>query len=98
MDSGTAVQAFMQPLFDFIDEATSQGNNVLIHCLAGAHRAGSAGIAYLMHAASLDLDTALLAAKRLRPVVNPIGQLAELLRRYDKTNSSSKNMNMISAH
>ena len=29
---------FLQTLFDFVDDALSKGNNVLVHCLAGAHR------------------------------------------------------------
>lgn len=44
---------YFKPLFDFIDEAIKNGDNVLIHCLAGAHRAGTVGIACLMHYAEL---------------------------------------------
>ena len=35
--------AFFAPLFAFVDEQLGGGQNVLIHCLAGAHRAGTAG-------------------------------------------------------
>lgn len=34
------VVAFVDPLFAFIDSAMKAGNSALIHCLAGAHRAG----------------------------------------------------------
>jgi len=77
------VKAYMSKLFDFVDKATAEGHGVLIHCLAGAHRAGTAGVAYIMHAAQVDLPTALAAAKRLRPVVNPIGQLILLLAKFN---------------
>jgi hypothetical protein len=36
---------------------------VLIHCLAGAHRAGTTGVAVLMHFANMDVSTATFAAK-----------------------------------
>lgn len=88
MDSAPAIKKYLQGLFDFIDNALLNGQSVLIHCLAGAHRAGSAGVAYLMHAAGLDLSRALTAAKSIRPVVNPIGHLGELLKRYDLSTSN----------
>ena len=53
----------MSKLFDFVDKATAEGHGVLIHCLAGAHRAGTAGVAYIMHAAQVDLPTALARAR-----------------------------------
>ena len=31
---------FLLPLFQFVDRALKQGEKVLVHCLAGAHRAG----------------------------------------------------------
>ncbi len=40
-----ATFAFFRPLFDFVDESLAAGEPVLIHCLAGAHRAGTAGVA-----------------------------------------------------
>lgn len=39
-------------MFDFIDNAIANGGSVLIHCLAGAHRAGTTGCACLVHFAS----------------------------------------------
>ncbi|CAD7963214.1 unnamed protein product [Amoebophrya sp. A25] len=42
------VLRFFRPLFDFVDEQLREGRNVLIHCLAGAHRAGATGVAYCM--------------------------------------------------
>ena len=32
--------AFANPMFSFIEEAIGKGESVLVHCLAGAHRAG----------------------------------------------------------
>jgi len=46
---------------------------VIIHCLAGAHRAGTAGVACLMHLADLDRATATTIAQTARPAINPIG-------------------------
>ena len=38
LDSNEGVQALFAPVFGWIDTATANGHNVLIHCLAGAHR------------------------------------------------------------
>lgn len=73
------VLEFFLPVFDWIDACVAAGKNVLIHCLAGAHRAGTTGVAYTMHAANLDHRTAILACKTCRPIVDPIGDLTELL-------------------
>ena len=39
---------FFKPVHKFIDDAMDQGKNVMVHCLAGAHRAGTTGVSYLM--------------------------------------------------
>lgn len=43
-----SVGRFVAPLFEFIDGALAKGESVLVHCLAGAHRAGTTGCACLM--------------------------------------------------
>jgi Dual specificity phosphatase, catalytic domain len=73
---------FVDPLFSFIDSALSRGASVLVHCLAGAHRAGTTGCLCLMRYADMDPATAIRAAKSLRPVIDPIGHLPEFLNRY----------------
>mmetsp|Transcript_107157 Transcript_107157/g.130745 ORF Transcript_107157/g.130745 Transcript_107157/m.130745 type:complete len:208 (+) Transcript_107157:73-696(+) len=77
------VLEFFHPVFQWIDDAVNSGQSVLIHCLAGAHRAGTTGVAYVMHAADLDHQTAITACKRCRPVVDPIGDLTTLLSQLD---------------
>jgi protein-tyrosine phosphatase len=79
-----AVLAFFSPLFTFLDLELALGNNVLIHCLAGAHRAGTAGIASLMHLCGMGRDEATTAAKKLRPAINPIGDFPKLLMLLDR--------------
>ncbi|CAD7963779.1 unnamed protein product [Amoebophrya sp. A120] len=44
--AGDKAFQFFQPVFRFIDQELAAGNSVLIHCLAGAHRAGCTGVAY----------------------------------------------------
>merc|ERR1711934_573547 len=46
--SAARALAFFRKYFEWVDSQLSSGHNVLVHCLAGAHRAGTAGIAYLM--------------------------------------------------
>eukprot|EP00658_Telonema_sp_P-2_P041659 TRINITY_DN29826_c0_g1_i1.p1 TRINITY_DN29826_c0_g1~~TRINITY_DN29826_c0_g1_i1.p1 ORF type:complete len:193 (+),score=18.04 TRINITY_DN29826_c0_g1_i1:179-757(+) len=77
--SGGEVLGFFSEVFAWIDECVANGESVLIHCLAGAHRAGTTGVAYTMHATGLDHQTAIAACKQCRPVVNPIGDLTRLL-------------------
>ena len=41
--------SFLKPALEFITDVINSGDSVLVHCLAGAHRAGTAGIICLMH-------------------------------------------------
>ena len=82
-DSTEGVLKFFQPTFQWIDRALENGHNVLIHCLAGAHRAGTTAIAYLMHRAKLDVRSAIISAKLCRPIISPIGSFPNLLIRLD---------------
>ncbi|CAJ1385258.1 unnamed protein product [Effrenium voratum] len=88
--SHRGVLEFFLPVFQWIDEAVSSGHSVLIHCLAGAHRAGTTGVAYVMHAADLDHQTAIVACKRCRPAVDPIGDLTTLLAQLDAARQARK--------
>ena len=75
---------FIRGLFTFVDEALAAGGSVLVHCLAGAHRAGTTGCLLLMWKASLSATDAIQAAKCLRPVINPIGSLPAFLKFFDE--------------
>lgn len=86
--TNASVQAFTDPLFQFIEEAIANGQNVLVHCLAGAHRAGTTGVACIIHFAKLNVDEAIAIAKRCRPIIDPIGQLPEFLYRLKRLEDS----------
>ena len=77
--------AFIGELFDFVEDALANGNSVLVHCLAGAHRAGTTGCMLLMHKGNLGANEATMAAKTLRPIINPIGGLPGLLKLFEKS-------------
>jgi predicted protein tyrosine phosphatase len=81
----TAAQivAFVRTLLDFVDAALADGGGVLVHCLAGAHRAGTTGCLLLMYKQQLSAAKAVMAAKQLRPVINPIGSLPRLLQLFE---------------
>jgi len=83
-NTNASMLAFVEPLFQYIESAVSKGKNVLIHCLAGAHRAGTTGVACLIHFARMDVSTAIVSAKRCRPIIDPIGQLPEFLIRLKR--------------
>jgi len=59
------------------------GESVLVHCLAGAHRAGTTGIISLMHFQGLDSGEAIKRAKSRRPIIEPIGDFRTLLSMCD---------------
>lgn len=71
--------AYFKGHLEWIEAELAQGNNVLIHCLAGAHRAGTAGIASLMWLMKLSSEEAIPMAKVLRPAIEPIGGYPLLL-------------------
>ena len=81
-DSGK-LKDFINAYLDFIKEGVEAGENILVHCLAGAHRAGTAAVIALMSILGLDKSQALKAAQTARPVIEPIGSLAELLELVD---------------
>ena len=66
-----AVRDFFAQPMEFVRDATERGSNVLIHCFAGAHRAGTTGVAWLMHQERLSAAGALQVAQRCRPVIDP---------------------------
>mmetsp|Transcript_23966 Transcript_23966/g.24207 ORF Transcript_23966/g.24207 Transcript_23966/m.24207 type:complete len:257 (+) Transcript_23966:67-837(+) len=85
-----SVQAFLNPVFEFIDSATNNGDSVLVHCLAGAHRAGTTGILCLMNYADLDPTSATRLAKQCRAVIDPIAHLPELMHRFHRIKQNTR--------
>ena len=79
----SSLATFVGKLFVFVDAALAAGRSVLVHCLAGAHRAGTTGVLLLMYKEGLSAEAAVAAAQARRPIINPIGQLPLLLRRYE---------------
>eukprot|EP00756_Hemistasia_phaeocysticola_P048810 Hpha_TRINITY_DN23216_c0_g1::TRINITY_DN23216_c0_g1_i1::g.30225::m.30225 len=74
---------YFEPVFRFVTESLAAGETVFVHCLAGAHRAGTCGIALLMYMNGWDSTTATTAAQRLRPAIMPIGGFPKLLAALD---------------
>eukprot|EP00300_Choanocystis_sp_HF-7_P014009 c18538_g1_i1.p1 GENE.c18538_g1_i1~~c18538_g1_i1.p1 ORF type:complete len:187 (+),score=34.41 c18538_g1_i1:173-733(+) len=68
----------------FVQNAVAEGHNVLIHCLAGAHRAGTASVAFIMLSSRVTYAVALRAAQRCRPIINPFGHLAIMLEQFQQ--------------
>lgn len=75
---------FYEPFFTFVTQNLLEGRSVLVHCLAGAHRAGTAGISCLMMFCGWAPKQAAVAAKKLRPAIEPIGGFTELLALLEK--------------
>ena len=79
MQTTEGILRFMNPAFHFIEEKTNNGENVMVHCLAGAHRAGTTAIAWLMYAHRIPFEDARKLAKSLRDCISPIGDFSDLL-------------------
>ncbi len=79
---------FVHTCFDFVDAALKTGGSVLVHCLAGAHRAGTTGCLLLMYKGGIGVRESIWAAKAARPIIDPIGRLPELLRRYESARAA----------
>ena len=63
MGTKKGVLRFFYPFLSFVETQTNAGKNVLIHCLAGAHRAGTSGVAWLMYKDKLTVGDAIKKAK-----------------------------------
>jgi hypothetical protein len=75
----TALAGGFQETFDFIQHYLDKGQSVLIHCLAGAHRAGAVGTAWIMYRTQKSVSESLKIAKECRPIISPFGPLLEVL-------------------
>ncbi len=82
--AGKQVLRYMTPLWEFVDRNLGEGRNVLVHCLAGAHRAGTAGSSCLMKFGGLAKTEAVATAQKARPAINPIGTFPELLTKIER--------------
>ena len=82
---------FLKPVLEFIEDVINRGESVLVHCLAGAHRAGTTGIICLMHFEDLLSKDAVPVAKNRRPIIEPIGDFRDLLLKCDQLPRDAKN-------
>jgi hypothetical protein len=81
MTDDSSVHAFVDPVFDFVNNALEKGENVFVHCLAGAHRAGTTSIMLIMLYEKLDVASAISAGKSRRSAIDPICDFPIFLKR-----------------
>jgi len=77
------VIAHLERMLAWVDAALAGGGNVLVHCLAGAHRAGTTGIVCVMHKTGMGAREATAIAQRARPIIEPIYDFAECLQVFE---------------
>jgi len=75
---------FPEPMLEFVYEGIENGESCLVHCLAGAHRAGTTAVIIIMNKLGMPYHEALRTAKMVRPVINPIGNLKLFAELYSK--------------
>eukprot|EP00798_Chlamydomonas_sp_ICE-L_P028894 gene28894-32087_t len=74
------ILSILYDAFEFIDNATSQGGRVLVHCSQGVSRSATIVIGYLMWKTGATYDDAFATVKAARGVTNPnIGFCCQLL-------------------
>lgn len=78
------ISKILAPLLGYVSEALEAGESVLIHCYAGAHRGGTAGIAYIMHSQGLSVEEATCIAQSKRKCIEPFANMQRLLARFDR--------------
>ena len=66
-----SILEFLKPFFDFVDDAVDSGRSVLVHCVAGAHRAATAGCLLLMHYHQLGAKVRVHTAPTVMPTPPP---------------------------
>lgn len=71
---------FRDEVFEAVVDALAAGKSVLIHCRAGAHRAGTVTCALVMYMGHLSMDEAVRSVKRSRSVVSISGTFCLVLR------------------
>lgn len=70
--------------YHFINSALSNGNPVLIHCVAGISRSVSILAYYLMKKYDISFDEAMIMIKKYRPIANPNDSFRQQLIDYEK--------------
>ena len=95
MNSHVGVRRYFAPLFAFVEKVLRAGGNVMVHCLAGAHRAGTSGVALAMYYLRLSAIQGTMFVKERRPIVDPIGSFPELLKRLDLALQDLKKINAL---
>lgn len=90
MHTHQGVRDFFAPMFTFVETALHSGHNVMVHCLAGAHRAGTSGVSAVMRFMRLSAPQAVMYVKERRPIVDPIGSFPDLLRKLEKALQDEK--------
>ncbi len=77
------IGGFFQHVWHFLREGLENGDSVLIHCKAGAHRAGCTASAVYMWLTQCSAAEAVHAVRRRRHVVDVNGDLWTVLTRLD---------------
>jgi len=74
-DTDASTLKYLLPLFKFVDNSLRNGHNVMVHCLAGAHLAGTTGVMLIMRYTGInDVKIATKTAKHCRWVAT-MGEL-----------------------
>ena len=77
------MSALLDPTcWDFIEDATASGGQVLLHCAQGKSRSGTVAVYWAMRKFGMDYDPALKLVQRVRGIVEPNGGFERILRRH----------------
>jgi len=80
--SNMHIEKYFAATYDFIDNAVSSNNNILVHCYAGMSRSATILIAYFMRKYKWSYVKALKFVKEKRSIVNPNSDFVDALEKY----------------
>ena len=81
MDEGGSILQLLEPVFNEVRSFLAMGKNVMIHCKAGIHRAGTMGVILAMKFLNLNAKDALRHVRQRRRKTCVLGQLWALVLR-----------------
>jgi hypothetical protein len=94
-ENETQIETF-EKAFEIINEAKENKKTCFVHCMRGRSRSTSVIILYLMKIDDLDLKTAYIKIKKLRPFIGPHRMLMEQLINIEKIIFKKNSINDVS--
>jgi protein tyrosine phosphatase len=81
---GQNIGAHFEKVYEMIDEALKNNQNILVHCRAGISRSATIVISYIMKSQRMKMDDAFEFVKSKRSIISPNGDFFATLYKYER--------------